>query len=110
MGMNGIGDMNVREARAKLVPGSLKFGDSDQIAAVRLLELYEEALGYGASIMWTCDECDGDGVTDCFHCNQEMNCNFCAGTGKAKRELTDTMNALQLQGYIADAREYVLAA
>lgn len=29
-----------------------------------------------------CEECDGSGITHCFHCGNETDCEECDGTGK----------------------------
>jgi hypothetical protein len=57
----------------------LRFGDPQQIAAYRLLQLASDVEGFGAHRL-RCGECDGDGIHEC-ECGDQHNCGGCDGSG-----------------------------
>lgn len=77
--------MTVREAREFLRTSIFpkpKFGDGATIEAVEIVGLYDKALELARKMpLEECTYCDGDGVTTCFACEQEVTCDDCGGSG-----------------------------
>lgn len=81
--------MTVSEARLRLAQ-PLKFGDPKQIAAVRMIENLEEAMGLLKLIgIIPCADCEGTGKADCISC---------AGDGDHKCDCGDWHECLQCEG------------
>lgn len=105
---------NYADAMAVL-SGTLLFGDSLQIMAVRYLEMFERALkvlniqGYQA----TCWCCSGYGIVACNNeqCGHSHPCSSCAGAGRqaATKELMQTFSRDQLRVVAAEAEELLEA-
>lgn len=77
--------MDVGEAKA-LLSKPLKFGDSEQIMAVRFLEKVDhckekiKGCQHVHDVSKLCDECKGSGLCEC-DCGDEHECGGCAGEG-----------------------------
>jgi DnaJ-class molecular chaperone len=71
------------EAMVWLTKTPLVFGSTTQIAAVRFIEQADrcEEILLSGDFLFECDECDGEGTSECYACHAEEDCDSCGGTG-----------------------------
>lgn len=100
-----------REA-ARILDGSvLSFGDGQQIGAVKVVSLFEDASRclsiFGFRI--TCFCCDGRGTYDCDNasCHRVHDCGSCRGRGsfEATTGLLERLTVEQLKTVVAEVNE-----